>query len=78
MLQSLKEFATQQKLIVMPGLKPKFVRWLLVYSPQGEFLGVQDLTGGDKKSKGREFPACPDLTQPEMVGIGGGCRHFLG
>ena len=23
------------------------------------------MTGGDKKSKGREFPACPDLTQPE-------------
>ena len=77
MLHALRQYATQEKLIVAPGFKPKLVRWLLIFSPQGKFLGVQDLTGGDKKSKGREFPACPDLTQQEMVGIGNGCRHFL-
>ncbi len=77
MLHALHEFAVREGLIVTPGLKPKTVRWLLVFSPQGEFLGTQDLTGGDKKRKGREFPVCPDLTQSEMASIGGGCRHFL-
>ncbi len=77
MLHALKEYAVARNLIVIPGLKSKLVRWLLVFSPKGEVLGVQDLTGGDKKSKGREFPACPDLTGPEMVAAGGGCRHFL-
>lgn len=77
MLHALLEYADREQLTPEPGLKPKTVRWLLVFSPQGALLGVQDLTGGDRRSKGREFRACPDLTQPEMVGIGGGCRHFL-
>ena len=77
MLHALKEYAVQEGLIVSPGLKPKTVRWLLIFSPEGQFLGVQDLAGGNRKSKGREFPACPDLTQQEMVAAGGGCRHFL-
>ena len=77
MLHALKEYAIQQGLTAEPGLKPKMVRWLLVFSPEGQFLHVQDLTGGDRKSKGREFPACPDLTQQEMISAGGGCRHFL-
>ena len=77
MLTALKDYAIREKLVVVPGMKPKTVRWLLVFSSQGEFLGANDLTGGNRKSKGREFPGCPDLTQQEMVGIGGGCRHFL-
>ena len=45
MLHALREFAIQQKLIVTPGLKPKFVRWLLVFSPSGEFLEHSGLDG---------------------------------
>jgi CRISPR-associated protein Csd1 len=77
MLHALKDYAIRQGLTAEPGLKPKTIRWLLVFSREGRFLGVQDLAGGDRRSKGREFPACPDLTQQEMVAAGGCCRHFL-
>lgn len=75
MLHALKDYAIREKLTAEPGLKPKAVRWLLMFSPQGQFTGVQNLAGDDRKSKGRVFPNCPDLTFSEM--IGGGCRHFL-
>lgn len=77
MLHALVDYARREQLTAEPGLKPKTVRWLLTFSADGQFLGLHDLTGGDKKSKGREFPACPDLTQQEMVAAGAGCRHFL-
>lgn len=77
MLHALMEYAVREKLTAEPGLKPKAVRWLLTFSSQGEFTGVQSLAGDDRKSKGRMFPNCPDLSQPEMIAIGGGCRHFL-
>jgi len=77
MLQELQEYARRERLTAEPGLKPKTVRWLLSFSPRGAFLGVLDFSDGDKTSKGREFPACPDLTQQEMVAQGAGCRHFL-
>jgi CRISPR-associated protein Csd1 len=77
MLHAILDYARQEALIAEPGLKPKTVRWLLMFSPDGRFLGVQDLKGDDRTSKGREFPACPDLTQQEMVAAGAGCRHFL-
>lgn len=77
MLQALLEYARQEQLTAQPGLKPKTVRWLLVFSVDGAYLGLQDLRGDDRKSKGRVFPGCPDLTQQEMVAAGAGCRHFL-
>jgi len=77
MLQVLIDYAKREGLTTQPGLKAKTVRWLLVFSLQGDFLGVQDLAGGNPRSKGREFPACPDLRQPEMVAAGSGCRPFL-
>ena len=77
MLHELIEYAKQEQLSAEPGFKPKTVRWLLVFSSQGDFLGVQDLKGEERRSRGREFKSCPDLTQQEMVGVGKGCRHFL-
>jgi CRISPR-associated protein Csd1 len=77
MLHVLKEYAIREKLTAEPGLKPKMVRWLLVFSPLGQFTGVQALGGDDRKSRGRVFSNCPDLSQPEMIAVGGGCRHFL-
>jgi CRISPR-associated protein Csd1 len=77
MLHALLEYARQEHLTAEPGIKPKIVRWLLVFSAEGRFLGVQDLGGDQRNGKGREFPACPDLTQQEMVAAGDGCRHFL-
>jgi len=77
MLHYLAEYARREGVTAVPGLKPKRVKWLLLFDEAGCFLGVQDLTGGDRKSKGREFSNCPDLTQSEMVAAGGGCRPFL-
>lgn len=77
MLHALLDYAQRESLAAEPGFKLKTVRWLLVFSPDGRFLGVQDLRGDDRKSKGRDFRLCPDLTQPELIAAGAGARHFL-
>lgn len=77
MLHELIEFAQREGLAVEPGFRAKWAAWFLVFTPEGRFLGVQDQRGDNRKGKGREFRMCPDLTQQEMVGVGGGCRHFL-
>jgi CRISPR-associated protein Csd1 len=76
MLHQLIEFAQRENLKSEPGFKPKSVRWLILFTPDGRFIApVIDLTGGDKKSKGREFSKCPELTFSEL--ISGKLRHFL-
>jgi CRISPR-associated protein Csd1 len=77
MLHALLDYAQRERLAAEPGFKLKTVPWLLVFSPSGEFLGVQDLRGDDRKRRGRDFPLCPDLTQPELITAGAGARHFL-
>ena len=76
MLNAVLDYARSRD-AVEPGFKPKSVRWLINFSPDGQFLDVFDAAGGDKKSKGRTFRVCPDLTSQEIVSAGGGCRHFL-
>lgn len=76
MLHAVLDYARSRD-AVEPGFKPKSVRWLINFSPDGQFLDVFDAAGGDKKSKGRTFRVCPDLTSQEIVSAGGGCRHFL-
>lgn len=76
MLHAVLDYARSRD-AVEPGFKPKSVRWLINFSPDGQFLDVFDAAGGDKKSKGRMFRVCPDLTSQEIVSAGGGCRHFL-
>lgn len=58
-----------------PGFKLKTVRWALLFGQGGQFLNPIDLAGGDKKSRGLDFPRCPDLIQSEMVSAH--TRHFL-
>ena len=77
MLHALLDYAEREDLEAKPGFKLKTVRWLLVFSSDGRFLGVQDLRGDDRKSRGRDFRLCPDLTQPELIAAGAGARHFL-
>lgn len=79
MLQELKEYAEREGLSPEPGFKTKTIRWLLVFSDCGVFLGLQDLRGDDRKSRGREFHACPDLTDSELKSVidGNRRRHFL-
>lgn len=77
MLHEILEFARLEELDSVPGYKPKNVRWLLQFSPEGEWIGpaidLADET--NKKSKGKEFPRCPDLTFSELIGLK--TRHFL-
>jgi CRISPR-associated protein Csd1 len=76
MLHELLEYARRENLASEPGFKSKSVKWLLQFTPDGKWIApVIDLTEGDKKSKGREFYRCPDLTHPEM--ISSRSRHFL-
>ncbi len=75
MLHELVEYARREGLSSEPGFGPKWVRWLIVFLPDGTFHEVSDLKGNDKKSKGREFPVCPVLSQPEMISYK--LRHFL-
>ena len=79
MLHELVEYARREGLSPEPGFKAKTIRWLLVFSPGGRFLGIHDLQGGEGAAKGREFRACPDLTDSELKSVVDGRRrrHFL-
>lgn len=77
MLHELIRYAERTGLTSEPGFKAKTVKWLLIFDSKGRFIGIQNLAGEDKKSKGHVFPTCPDLTQPEMIAAGRGTRHFL-
>lgn len=77
MLQALLDYAAAQGIDAKPGFKPKTVRWLFTFSKDGRFLEVTDTSSGERGDRGRTFTQCPDLSQQEMVSVGGGCRHFL-
>jgi len=73
MLHELIQYARTTGIDSEPGFKPKWVRWLLVFDSDGKFVSVMDFKEG--KSKGREFPKCPEFTFSEM--ISNRLRHFL-
>ena len=78
MLNQLVKYAEAKGLVSMPGFRSKDVRWAIHYDMNGNFLGVTELgNAGEKGNRGRTFPLCPNLTQPEMLRGGQGCRHFL-
>ncbi len=77
MLHELIKYAERAGLASEPGFKAKAVKWLLMFDTKGRYIGVQNLTGDDRKSKGQVFSKCPDLTHPEMIAAGKGTRHFL-
>ena len=75
MLHYFRDYATREGIILPPGLQSKPIKWLLIFSPQGPFVDAYDLSGGQKKSKGREFPQVPQA--PNNWLLGGGRSHFL-
>ncbi|HID76045.1 MAG TPA: type I-C CRISPR-associated protein Cas8c/Csd1 [Planctomycetaceae bacterium] len=75
MLHELVIYARREGLKVQPGFEPETIRWLLVFSPEAKFLGVQDLAGEERKSKGREFAVCP--AAPSNWLLAGGRANFL-
>ncbi|MFP4141074.1 MAG: type I-C CRISPR-associated protein Cas8c/Csd1 [Phycisphaerae bacterium] len=58
MLHALLEYAEQAGIDAEPGFAPKHVRWLLQFSPEGEYQG---LTPASDDKKGREFAKVPHL-----------------
>jgi CRISPR-associated protein Csd1 len=79
MVDLLIQYARAHQFVLEPGLKPKEVKWAIVFNNAGDFLEVIPLgdTGLGKKNRGQTFAACPHLEQPEMIAGGAGCRHFL-
>ncbi len=76
MLNRLIEYGAAHGLRAEPGFAPKTVRWALSFSEDGRFLGVIELgEAGQKGNRGRSFPICPTLGQPELKRTKG-C-HFL-
>jgi len=75
MLHYLVDYAQREGIIQRPGIQSKPIKWLLVFSSNGEFRQVYDLSGGQKKSKGRDFPSVPQA--PANWLQGGGRSHFL-
>ncbi len=76
MLEQLVAYARGHGLTAEPGFAPKEVRWVIVCDRSGKLLEVTDLASPEEP-KGRTFPKCPELSQPEMKRGGAGCRHFL-
>jgi len=67
------DLVLKQAGISEPGFSDKTVKWLITCTGNGDFTGVVSLGEG----KGRKFSACPNLTQPELVGGGETRSHFL-
>jgi len=78
MLRHLVDYARSHGLVAEPGFAPKTVRWAIVCGRSGAFQEVVDLADPEeKRSPGRTFARCPELSQPEIKRGGPGCRHFL-
>ncbi len=56
-----------------PGFARKTVKWAITCTAEGRYTGVVALAEG----KGRSFDACPNLSQPELVGGSEPRAHFL-
>lgn len=76
MLQQLVKFAQAAGIASEPGFAAKKVHWAINVTREGKFLAIDDLRDG---KIGREFPRCPTLSQPELVGGGADNprSHFL-
>jgi len=60
------------------GFKPKDVKWAIALDSEHGFLEIIELGEvGEKKNRGRTFPRCPDLSQPELVSGSTARSHFL-
>lgn len=59
--------------ITEPGFSRKTIKWAITCTNDGRYTGVVPLSEG----KGRDYPYCPNLRQPELVGGGEARSHFL-
>jgi CRISPR-associated protein Csd1 len=67
------DLVLQQAGVSEPGFARKTVKWAITCTANGRYTGVVALADG----KGRGFDACPNLSQPELVGGSEPRAHFL-
>ncbi len=67
------DLVLQQARVSEPGFARKTVKWAITCAADGRYTGVVALGEG----KGRGFDACPNLSQPELVGGSEPRAHFL-
>ena len=63
----------QQAGVSEPGFARKTVKWGITCTEDGRYTGVVALAD----NKGRSFDACPNLSQPELIGGSQARSHFL-
>lgn len=63
----------QQAGVSEPGFARKTVKWGITCTEDGRYTGVVALAD----NKGRNFDACPNLSQPELIGGSQARSHFL-
>lgn len=63
----------QQAGVSEPGFARKTVKWAITCTEDGRYTGVVALAD----NKGRSFDACPNLSQPELIGGSQARAHFL-
>ena len=76
MLHAVVDYARSRGMTAEAGFKPKTVRWLLVFTPEGDFQGVMDYEDKANKVRGRTFEKSPDLPR-RVLNAGKGVRYFL-
>lgn len=67
------DLVLQQAGVSEPGFARKTVKWAITCTADGRYTGVVALGEG----KGRGFDACPNLSQPELIGGSESRAHFL-
>jgi len=67
------DLVLQQAGVSEPGFARKTVKWAITCTADGHYTGVVALAEG----KGRGFDACPNLSQPELIGGSESRAHFL-
>ncbi len=66
MLGQLVEYANRKGFSKEPGFKAKRINWLVRVSQDGRFTGVIPV---NEDKRGMRFARCPNLEQPEMIGL---------
>ncbi len=57
MLHHFRDYAIREGIILPPGLQRKPIKWLLIFSAQGQFIAAHDMSGG-QETKAGNFHEC--------------------
>jgi CRISPR-associated protein Csd1 len=67
-LSLLRDYARRHGVDSEPGFSRRYAKWAIVCDADGRYLhSVRLGDASQKNDPGREFPVCPELSQPELV-----------